>query len=160
MKFTGWLIAAVIATAPALARAQVVLDKPHQFLGAGVSLVVAGHYADAEKRLREAIRLDPSLREAHYNLAVALREMGRFDEAIAEYQAALSMYPQWDEPNRAKCLYGMALAKEMRGDKDAWDEYLAFAKPLQKEQPAVRIAQDHREVMVGARPPGTQKAAR
>lgn len=160
MKLTGWVLAAALATTPALARAESVLDHPHQLLGAGVTMVVQRRYADAEKQLRAALREDPSLREAHYNLAVALREQARFDEAVVEYNAALAMFPRGDEPDRAKCLYGAALAKEARGDKDAWDRYLAFARPLRDEQPDVRIAQEHAEVMNGVRVPGTQKAAR
>lgn len=159
MRFSGWLLAAAVTVTPALARAQAVLDKPHEVLGHGVSLVVEGRWADAEKTLREALRLDPSLGEAHYNLAVALKNEGRYDEAIAEYHRALDGFAS--EPDRAKALYGIGLAREARGDKGAWDEYLAFARPLRNEQPAVRIAEYHRDVINGIRVPGSyQKASR
>ena len=159
MRFTGWLLAATVMVTPAFARAQAVLDKPHALLGHGVSLVVEGRYPDAEKQLREALRLDPSLSEGHYNLAVALRNEGRFDEAIAEYHRALDGFTS--ESDRAKALYGIGMAREARGDKGAWDEYLAFARPLRVEQPAVRIAQDHRDVINGVKVPGSyQKASR
>ncbi len=159
MRFSGWLLAATVLVTPAFARAQEVLDKPHRLLGDGVSLVVEGRYAEAEKPLREALRMDPTLAEAHYNLAVANRELGRNDEAIAEYQRALDGFSS--EPDRAKALYGMALAREARGDKGAWDAYLAFARPLRAEQPAVRIAEFHRDVINGVKVPGSyQKASR
>lgn len=160
MRVTGCMLAAALALAPALARADVVLDRPHAILGQGVSDVVYGRYADAEKQLREALRENPNLREAHYNLGVVLRARGDYDGAIAEYAAAEAMYSRSDEPNRAKCLYGMALAKEGRGDRDAWDQYLAFARPRRNEQRVVPIAQEHAEVLNGVRVPGTQKAAR
>lgn len=160
MRLHGWLLVATLVAAPALAHAQAVLDKPHQILGEGVSLVVKGHYADAEKKLREALRLDPNLVEAHYNLGVALRELGRYDEAIAEYDQAAQMYQPGDTGDRAKALYGSALAKEARGDKSAWDAYLAFARPLESERPTVLIAMDHRDILNGIKPPGTQRAAR
>jgi tetratricopeptide (TPR) repeat protein len=159
MQTKAWMLVGAIALVPPFARAQSVLDKPHTILGDGVSLVVQGRYADAEKKLREALREQPSLREGHYNLAVALREQGQIDEAIEEYGRALAMYSPDDEPNRAKCLYGMALAKEARGDKDAWDAYLAFARPYADEQPDVQIAMDHRDVLNGVKVPGTYRKA-
>src|SRR4051812_46632943 len=142
MRFTGWLLAAMVTVTvtPAVARAEVRLDKPHELLGHGVVLVVAGKFADAEKPLREALRIDPTLAEAHYNLAVALRNLGNADDAIAEYHRALDGFTT--ERDRAKALYGVGLAREARGDRGAWDEYLAFARPLRNEQAAVRIAQD------------------
>ncbi len=159
MRFTGWLLAATVMVIPAFAHAQAVLDKPHAILGQGVALVVEGRYAEAEKPLRKALRLDPSLSEGHYNLAVALKNLGQYDEAIAEYHRALDGFST--EPNRAKALYGIGLAREARGDKGAWDEYLAFARPLRNEQPAVRIAEYHRDVINGVKVPGSyQKASR
>ena len=72
-----WMLAAAVTLGPLAAHAQATLDRPHQILGEGVQRVVQGNFADAEKKLREALREDPSLREAHYNLGVALREEGR-----------------------------------------------------------------------------------
>lgn len=160
MRFTGWLLAATMLVTPAVARADANLDATHRTLGEGVSLVVAGRYAEAEKLLRETLRMDPTLSEAHYNLAVALRHEGRLDDAIAEYGRALDGFTA--EPDRAKALYGVGLAREARGDGHAWDEYIAFARPLRREQPAVRIAEDHRDLIRGGKPvPGSyQKASR
>ena len=160
MRSTGWLLAAAaVMVTPALARAQAVLDKPHALLGQGVSLVVERRYAEAEKPLREALRIDPTLAEGHYNLAVALKNEGRYDEAVAEYHRALDGFAS--EPRRAQALYGIGLAREARGDKGAWDEYLAFARPLRVEQPAVQIAEYHRDVINGVKVPGSyQKASR
>jgi Flp pilus assembly protein TadD len=159
MQFKGWLLAAALLVTPALAHAQAVLDKPHEVLGQGVQLVVAGRFAEAEKPLREALRLDPTLSEGHYNLAVALKSEGRNDEAIAEFHRALDGFAS--EPDRAKAFYGIGLAREARGDKGAWDDYLAFARPLRNEQPAVQIAEDHRDIINGVKVPGSyQKASR
>jgi tetratricopeptide (TPR) repeat protein len=159
MQFKGWLLAATLLVTPAFARAEATLDRAHEVLGHGVSLVVAGRFAEAEKPLREALRMDPTLSEGHYNLGVALREQGRFDAAIAEYRASLDGFTS--EPDRAKAFYGMDLAREARGDKGAWDDYLAFARPLRNEQPTVKIAEEHRDIINGVKVPGSyQKASR
>jgi Flp pilus assembly protein TadD len=159
MRVSGWLLAATVLVTPVLGRAQPVLDKPHHILGQGVSLVVAGRFAEAEKPLREALRMDPTLSEGHYNLAIALKNLGQLDEAVAEYHRALDGFST--ESDRAKALYGIGLAREMRGDKGAWDEYLAFARPLRNEQAAVQIAEFHRDVINGVKVPGSyQKASR
>ncbi len=160
MRKHSWLVAAVaFVAAPTVARADATLDPAHQTLGRGVADVVAGRYAEAEKLIREALRLDPQLGSpAHYNLAVALRNEGRLDEAVSQYRAAYTTATR--EPERAAALYGVGLAKEALGEKDAWDDYLAFARPRRAEQPDVRIAEEHREALVGVHLPGTQKAAR
>ena len=159
MQFKGWLLAAALLVTPGLARAQAVFDKAHEELGKGVSLVVQGRFAEAEKPLREALRMDPSLSNGHYNLAIALKNQGRFDEAIAEYHRSLDGFHT--ESTRAQAFYGIGLAREARGDKGAWDEYLAFARPLRNEQPAVQIAEEHRDIINGVKVPGSyQKASR
>ncbi|MCU1279198.1 MAG: hypothetical protein JWM53_2744 [bacterium] len=159
MQVKGWLLAAALIATPAVGRADATLDPAHHALGKGVALVVDGRYAEAEKPLREALRRDPTLAEGHYNLAVAMREQGRFDEAVAEYRASLLGFRS--ESDRAKALYGIGLAREARGDKAAWDEYLAFARPLRNEQATVQIAQAHRDIINGVRVPGSyQKASR
>jgi Flp pilus assembly protein TadD len=159
MRFSGWLLAATVMVTPALGRAQAVLDKPHHLLNDGSALVVEGRFAEAEKPLREALRLDPTLAEGHYNLAIALKNLGQLDEAIAEYHRALNGFST--ESQRAQALYGIGMAREMRGDKGAWDEYLAFARPLRDEHAAVQIAEAHRDVINGVRVPGSyQKASR
>ena len=159
MRPKGWLLAAVLIVTPTIARAQVVLDKPRRLLGQGVSLVVAGRFAEAEKPLREALRLDPTLAEGHYNLAIVLRNAGQYDEAVSEYHRSLGGFSS--TPDRAKAFYGIGMAREARGDKNAWDEYLAFARPLKNEHPAVQIAQARSDMLRGITVPGAyQKAAR
>jgi tetratricopeptide (TPR) repeat protein len=160
MRVHGWLLVVAIAAAPGVARADASLGPARRILGHGVALVVQGDYADGEKLLRESLRLEAGLPEAHYNLGVALKHLGRYDEAIAEYDQAEQMYAPADEPNRAKALYGAALAKEARGDRNAWNAYLAFARPLRAEQPSVRIAEQRQQLLAGIRVPGTQKASR
>jgi tetratricopeptide (TPR) repeat protein len=164
MHTNGWILAAALVFGPAaVAHADVLLDRAHQRLDDGAHLVVQGRYAEAEKPLRQALRDQPNLREAHYNLGAVLRAEGRYDEAIAEYNRALALTSKDkdDESVRARCLYGAALAKDARGDKNAWDEYLAFARPWQVEQPAVQIAEERKQALNEVKVPGVaQKASR
>ena len=47
---------------------------------------------------RSALRIDPDLAEAHYNLGVALSDIpGRLPAAIAEYEAAIRFRPGYAE---------------------------------------------------------------
>ena len=43
------------------------------------------------------VALDPKNASPHYNLGNVLRDMGRRDEAIAEYKAAIALDPTIDE---------------------------------------------------------------
>jgi tetratricopeptide (TPR) repeat protein len=45
----------------------------------------------------KAIVLNPNLPEAHYNLGITLRSLGRLDEAIASYREALTRNPDYAE---------------------------------------------------------------
>ena len=44
--------------------------------------------------LEQALDLTPGLARAHYFLGTALRALGRYDEALAEFQAARAQYPR------------------------------------------------------------------
>jgi tetratricopeptide (TPR) repeat protein len=170
MKYTFALALAVTLAASPLARAQ--LDHPHRVLGRGVSLVVDGKYSEAEHWLRDAIRLDPTMAEAHYNLGVVLRNTGRFDEAIGEYRLAIPLFQQFGaadgENALSRCLYAIALANEGKGDPAqatiAWNDYLRYARRFRIEQPAVEIAQHHladnQRLAQIRTSPGVQKATR
>ena len=46
-------------------------------------------------RLGEALRLNPRYPDAHNSMGVALRKLGRFDEAIAHYHEAIRLMPDF-----------------------------------------------------------------
>jgi tetratricopeptide (TPR) repeat protein len=59
----------------------------------------AAMYGDTETLYRTTISRNPQSWMAHNNLGVALAKMGRTPEAIAEYQAALRIKPDYAEPH-------------------------------------------------------------
>ena len=45
------------------------------------------------RRLEQAIALKPDYAEAHNNLGITLRELGKLDEAEASYRKAIALKP-------------------------------------------------------------------
>jgi tetratricopeptide (TPR) repeat protein len=64
-----------------------------------------GRVADAVSGYREALKNDPTLFEAEYNLGIALEGIGDFKGALATYERALALRP--DSPDAR---YNLALA--------------------------------------------------
>jgi protein O-GlcNAc transferase len=60
--------------------------------------------AEAEPCFRTAIRIDPRLADAHYNLGCLLSGHGRTDEAIASHRAALAAEPGFAKARLAACM--------------------------------------------------------
>ncbi|MGE3540760.1 MAG: tetratricopeptide repeat protein [Candidatus Tectimicrobiota bacterium] len=61
----------------------------------GVGLLRAKHYAAAQEKFEQALRLDDTLAEAHNNLAFSLRQQGtqHFTLALQHYDRALALNP-------------------------------------------------------------------
>jgi Flp pilus assembly protein TadD len=56
--------------------------------GRGLAQLRSGDLEAARSSLQRAIELDPKEPSQHNNLGLALAELGRFDEALAEFRAA------------------------------------------------------------------------
>ena len=69
--------------------------------------------AGAEKAAREAIRLQPSMFQAHYHLGRALMQQKRFPEAIAAFEQAKSI-----SPSSGSADFGLAQVYIAQGDYD------------------------------------------
>jgi type IV pilus assembly protein PilF len=67
-----------------------------------------GRSEEAEKEYRRAIALKPDYSEAHNDLGQILARTGRYDAAIAEFDAALENM-LYKEPYVARCNKGLAL---------------------------------------------------
>jgi tetratricopeptide (TPR) repeat protein len=53
-----------------------------------------GNMSGAEEMLRRALEVDPKLAKTHFFLAMALKPMGRYDEALEHLRAAGAQYPR------------------------------------------------------------------
>lgn len=93
----------------------------------GVLYLGAGRYRQAADWLRQATESDEANLHARNHLAVALAEMGRFDEAISEYETALAL-----DPSHPQSLYGLGRVL-LYGKKDVqrgiavWEELIEVA---------------------------------
>jgi len=73
---------------------EVTSENPLAQLNLGISLEVKGAQEEAQKRYEEALRLNPVLQEAHNALGDLLNELGKTNEAIANYNAELQIHEQ------------------------------------------------------------------
>jgi protein O-GlcNAc transferase len=68
----------------------------------------------AQKELQEAIRLDPSLAEAHYTLGITNWQLGDFAAAIREMKAAIAIRAEYAEAH-----YMLGIVLKQSGELDA-----------------------------------------
>jgi tetratricopeptide (TPR) repeat protein len=71
-------------------RAKRLTDEAHE-------MILHDNYQAAMARIREAIRLDPKLAEAHRNLAQIFLHTGRFPQALPEAREAVLLAPEFDK---------------------------------------------------------------
>jgi tetratricopeptide (TPR) repeat protein len=80
--------------------------------------------SDAERHLHEAIRLDPHLAVAYFQLGNILEESGKTKDAIGQFQAAARTDPDYAEPH-----YALAHIYQKLGDAaDAKREIQSYLK--------------------------------
>jgi tetratricopeptide (TPR) repeat protein len=65
-------------------------------------------YDAAIKALKEAVGLDPAMIDAHYGLALALKESGATAEAIESFQIVVNLAPQSTNAVRGHMLARLA----------------------------------------------------
>lgn len=96
----------------ALAVLKAVAQKAPQFSGPlvneGLIYLRKQQYAEAEKVLQEAVKVNPQNPYAFNLLGVALREQGKFPDAKAAYEAALAI-----DPNYAKAHFNLGVLADL-----------------------------------------------
>lgn len=100
-------------------------DDARMFLDYARALSVTAHPQESVAALRNAIRLDPSLKDAHYDLGLALLRAASWREAMAELQLARPLKPQ----QASRYFYGMAYSAYRLGDMIAARNYLEQGRP-------------------------------
>lgn len=77
-------------------------------------LAHAGRWADAEACYRRLAQLLPDSPSARYNWGVSLQELARHDEAVAQFEQAIALNPQY-----ALAFHGLSVSYEQMGAIDA-----------------------------------------
>ena len=109
------------------------VSTPEQLFREAVDAQRRGDDATAVHKYQDLIKLRPDIVEAHANLGAALAHLGRFDEAIVQYRAALAKVP-----NNTGLRLNLALAYYK---KDDFPSAARELKPLHDTTPAdVRVA--------------------
>jgi tetratricopeptide (TPR) repeat protein len=73
--------------------------SPWPHLDLAISLISLNRLSEAEKSLREAIRYDPGLPQAHYQLGRALEMQGQYEAAVQSLGHAATLDPAYPEPH-------------------------------------------------------------
>ena len=81
--------------------------------------VAAGRHAEAAQLFAEANEIDPFLRDLHRDWAHALRETGRFEEALREYRVALIVPPELDRDYTAASMGPFAIGPAAPAEPEA-----------------------------------------
>jgi tetratricopeptide (TPR) repeat protein len=90
LKLTG----DVAGCLPVFERAAALRDDPETLSNYSNALIANRQPLLALEKASKAIQLNPALAEAHINKAIALRHLGRIDEALAACDQALHVSPQ------------------------------------------------------------------
>ena len=91
-------------------------DSPHPspwpYLNLAITQQFLNQANDAETNLREAIRIDPQLAPAHFQLGTVLEDTGHPDAAIVELAQAAQLDATYAEPHMAMARIYHKLGKE------------------------------------------------
>ncbi len=71
------------------------------YLNLAITQQFLNRLADAEKNLREAIRLDPAFVKAHFQLGTVLEDLQKPESALEELKEAARLDPAYAEPHMA-----------------------------------------------------------
>jgi tetratricopeptide (TPR) repeat protein len=109
--------------------------SPWPFVNLAVTLQFSGKTQEAETSLREALRLDPKLAEAHYRLANVLEHEGHLQAAVPELKTAIELDAKFAEPHIA-----LAQIYKQLGEKDASEQEVKIYRQLHGN-PSESVAQ-------------------
>jgi tetratricopeptide (TPR) repeat protein len=73
--------------------------SPWPYLNLAVTQQFLGQLSNAEANLHEAIRLDPSVAPAHFQLGTVFEELDQLNNAVVELREAARLNPAYAEPH-------------------------------------------------------------
>jgi tetratricopeptide (TPR) repeat protein len=103
--------------------------SPWPYLNLAVVLIARGDPAEAEGLLREALRYDPKLPQAHYQLGAVLEKRGNYSDAIRSLKQAAELDPTYPEPH-----YTLGRIYQKLGDKEKAQEAVAQFQKLKAKR--------------------------
>jgi tetratricopeptide (TPR) repeat protein len=86
-------------------------SSPWPHVNLAISLMAVNRLTEAEGQLREALRYNARLPQAHYQLGQALEKQGKYAEAIQSLQQAAALDPTYPEPH-----YTLSRIYQRQGD--------------------------------------------
>ena len=102
--------------------------SPWPYLNLAITQQFLNRLADAEKNLREAIRLDPSFAKAHFQLGTVLEDRGRPEDALAELHEAAQFDADYAEPHMAMARILHKMGRESEANREV-QNYLRLHPP-------------------------------
>ena len=75
--------------------------SPWPYLNLGITQQFLNRLADSEKSIRDALRLDPELARAHFQLGTVLEDEDKPQAALSELKEASRLDPAYPEPHMA-----------------------------------------------------------
>ncbi|HEY3988165.1 MAG TPA: tetratricopeptide repeat protein [Acidobacteriaceae bacterium] len=118
--------------------------EPDQLLNSAIEAQQRGDLPDAIQKYQKLLELRPKMADARVNLGAALADSGRFDEAIAQYRAAL---PDIQDKNAVRL--NIALAYYKKGDLEAASREFDALHKLRPESAQIAILLGDCEVRLG-----------
>jgi tetratricopeptide (TPR) repeat protein len=107
--------------------------SPWPYINLAQTLVFSGRTQEAGTNLRQALRLDPKIAVAHYQLGNVLERLGQPEAAVSEQQQAIQLDARYAEPHIA-----LAQIYKRMGRTDAANEqvkiYLRLHSPDAKSK--------------------------